>query len=87
MATASAPACPTALAVGTLLSAVNQGSVILSGNATAGTWTRVAVNYVVPVAVATVSYLSARQARVQPTPDGAESLFGRARVADQHEKP
>lgn len=37
-----------ALVVGTILSAVNQGSVILGGDATGVTWTRVVVNYLRP---------------------------------------
>ncbi|MFM7537793.1 MAG: nitrate/nitrite transporter NrtS [Acidimicrobiales bacterium] len=44
--------------VGTLLSAVNQGSVILSRDATPITALRVAVNYIVPYTVASVGYLA-----------------------------
>lgn len=47
-----------ALIVGTLLSAVNQGSVILGGSATATTAIRVAVNYLVPFTVASIGYLA-----------------------------
>jgi hypothetical protein len=47
-----------ALVVGTILSAVNQGTVIANGNAVATTWVRVAVNYVVPYTVASIGYLS-----------------------------
>ena len=43
-----------ALVVGTLLSAVNQGSTIVDGDATWITWVRVAVNYCVPFVVASI---------------------------------
>jgi hypothetical protein len=48
-----------AAVVGTILSAVNQGSVIADGDATPATWVRVAVNYLVPFLVASVGFLSA----------------------------
>jgi hypothetical protein len=44
--------------VGTLLSAVNQGDVLVSGRAGAATWARVAVNYAVPFVVSSVGYLA-----------------------------
>ncbi len=44
--------------VGTLLSAVNQGSVIVAGHANAVTALRVIVNYAVPYTVASVGYLA-----------------------------
>jgi hypothetical protein len=47
-----------ALVVGTILSAVNQGTVIANGHAVATTWVRVAVNYLVPYTVASIGYLS-----------------------------
>jgi hypothetical protein len=47
-------ALPVAAVVGTVLSAVNQGSVIAGGLATASTWIRVGVNYAVPFVVASV---------------------------------
>lgn len=53
-----------ALVVGTLLSAVNQGSTIVDGDATWITWVRVAVNYCVPFVVASIGFLSA--CRVAP---------------------
>ena len=46
------------LVVGTILSTVNQGSVITGGHANVATWVRVAVNYVVPFTVASIGYLS-----------------------------
>jgi hypothetical protein len=47
-----------ALVVGTLLSAVNQGSVIAGGEATMATAVRVVVNYLVPFTVASIGYLA-----------------------------
>lgn len=52
-----------AVVVGTVLSAVNQGAVITGGDATAATWARVGVNYVVPFLVSSVGFLSARRRR------------------------
>lgn len=48
-----------AAVVGTVLSAVNQGSVIADGDATPATWVRVGVNYLVPFLVSSVGFLSA----------------------------
>ena len=48
-----------ALVVGTILSAVNQGTTIVDGSATAVTWVRVGVNYCIPFIVASVGFLSA----------------------------
>lgn len=59
-------ACPTALVVGSVLSVVNQGAVILEGASTVGTWVRVGVNYLVPFLVASVGFLSARRTRDLP---------------------
>ena len=50
---------PVALVVGTILSAVNQGSTIVDGTATWVTWIRVGVNYCVPFVVASIGFLSA----------------------------
>lgn len=54
-------AVPTALIVGTILSAVNQGGVLLDGRAGPATGARVGINYLVPFLVASVGYLSARR--------------------------
>ena len=51
-----------ALVVGTILSAVNQGSTIVDGTATWVTWLRVGVNYCVPFIVASIGFLSACRA-------------------------
>jgi hypothetical protein len=45
--------------VGTLLSLINQGSVIFGGDATTATWVRVGLNYVVPFCVSSIGFLSA----------------------------
>ncbi|MGH7214346.1 MAG: nitrate/nitrite transporter NrtS [Tepidisphaeraceae bacterium] len=50
---------PTALVVGTLLSAINQGTVILDGDATVATWVRVVFNYLIPFAVSNIGFVSA----------------------------
>lgn len=44
--------------VGTLLTTVNQGSVIVAGNATLATWIRTAANYAIPYTVASIGYLT-----------------------------
>src|SRR5438477_11840053 len=54
-------AVPIAAAVGTLLSAVNQGAVIAAGHASTATWVRVAVNYLVPFLAASGGWLAARR--------------------------
>lgn len=48
--------------VGTLLSIVNQGDVIIRGDADALTWIRVVVNYLVPFCVSTAGFLGACRA-------------------------
>ncbi len=57
-------AAPVAALVGTVLSAVNQGDVVLAGAAGLSTWVRIAVNYLVPFLVASFGFLAAR--RVPP---------------------
>jgi hypothetical protein len=54
-------AAPVALIVGTILSLINQGHLVFAGTADAATWTRVAVNYLVPFLVASTGFLSARR--------------------------
>jgi hypothetical protein len=48
---------PTALVVGTVLCAVNPGAILIAGEASTGTWVRMAINYLVPFLVASVGYL------------------------------
>lgn len=47
-----------AVVVGTLLTIVNQGSVIVSGDATLATWLRTAANFLIPYTVASIGYLT-----------------------------
>lgn len=47
-----------AAVVGTLLTVVNQGSVIVAGDSTAATWVRTAANYLIPYTVASIGYLT-----------------------------
>jgi hypothetical protein len=55
-------ALPTAVVVGTVLCAVNQGATLVTGQAVTGTWVRMVINYLV---LASVGYLGARR-RVGP---------------------
>lgn len=52
-------AAPVALLVGTVLSAVNEGSVVLAGQVGAATAVRIGINYLIPYLVASVGYLMA----------------------------
>jgi hypothetical protein len=54
---------PTALLVGTILSVINQASVIGNGEATLATWIRVAFNYLTPFVVSNIGFVSAALAR------------------------
>jgi hypothetical protein len=49
-----------ALVVGLLLTAVNQLDVILAGDATAATWAKCCLNFVVPFIVSNLGLLSGR---------------------------
>ncbi|MEU6587433.1 nitrate/nitrite transporter NrtS [Nocardia sp. NPDC046763] len=59
---------PTAVVVGTVLSLVNQGGDIASGDVTPATWIRIEVNYLVPFLVASIGWLSARRTSTSPAP-------------------
>ncbi len=50
-----------ALVVGVVLTLINQGAVILSGDATAGTWVRCALNFIVPFVVSNAGLLGGRR--------------------------
>jgi hypothetical protein len=50
-----------ALIVGVVLTLINQGSVIASGEATTATWVRCALNFVLPFVVSNAGLLSARR--------------------------
>lgn len=47
-----------ALVVGTLLSIVNQGAVVVAGDVTTATVARIGVNFLVPFVVSSVGYLA-----------------------------
>jgi hypothetical protein len=54
---------PIALVVGIVLTAINQLDVILGGDATAGTWIKCGMNFVVPFIVSNLGLLSGRMRR------------------------
>ena len=54
---------PIALVVGVVLTAINQSGVIASGHATAATWVRCGLNFVVPFVVSNAGLLSGRGRR------------------------
>jgi hypothetical protein len=68
-----------ALLVGTILSIVNQGGVILGGDATVATWLRVLANYVIPFCVSNAGVLSATRAAptAEPPPRKATEWWDR----------
>jgi len=55
-----------ALVVGTILTLINQGSVILGGDATTLTWVRTGLNYCVPFIVSNLGLLAGRRASSRP---------------------
>ncbi|MGI8557370.1 MAG: nitrate/nitrite transporter NrtS [Solirubrobacteraceae bacterium] len=57
-----------AFVVGVLLTSVNQGAVILGGDASTLTWVRSAVNFLIPFVVSNLGLLSGRGARSGPAP-------------------
>lgn len=62
-----------ALLVGGVLTAINQGDVLLAGEATPLTWARVAANVAVPYLVASTGFLTAcRAPRSQSAPRVSE---------------
>ena len=63
-----------ALVVGTILSAANQGSVIVDGHSTWVTWVRVGVNYATPFVVASLGYLAGCRTRTEPDPDNERQV-------------
>lgn len=72
-------ALPVSVVVGTVLSAVNQGDVLLGGDAGVLTWVRVGVNYLVPFSVASVGFLAACRSSGSDPPDLPDSGAGRDR--------
>jgi len=57
-----------AFVVGLLLTAVNQGAVIVGGDASTLTWVRSAANFLIPFVVSNLGLLSGRGARSGPAP-------------------
>lgn len=53
-----------ALVVGTLLTVINQGEVVVNGQQTAATFVRIAFNYLIPYTVASIGYLAPFRAAV-----------------------
>lgn len=51
-------AAPIAIIVGTVLSLVNQGQIVASGQAGVTTWIRVGINYAIPFIVASIGYIA-----------------------------
>jgi hypothetical protein len=62
---------PVAAVVGTVLSAINEGAQITSGNTSWATWVRVGLNFVVPFLVSSYGYLAAGHARGPSPSPGA----------------
>lgn len=54
---------PVALVVGTMLSVVNQGALVVAGGATSAVWLKVAFNYAVPFLVSSIGFLGAGRVR------------------------
>ena len=52
---------PIALLVGTVLSLVNQGSVVFGGHANLATWIRIGTNYVVPFCVSSSGFFASQR--------------------------
>jgi len=52
-----------AVVVGTLLTAINQGSDLVAGAETTMTWFRIGANYLIPFIVASIGYLSPLRVR------------------------
>src|SRR5207237_8243699 len=58
---------PIALFVGTVLSLINQGSVIFGGHATDATWIRVGFNYIVPFFVSSSGLFASQRSTWRAT--------------------
>lgn len=54
-----------ALVVGTILMIINQGDVILEGEATATTWVKVGLSYCVPFFVSNLGLLAGKRAEAE----------------------
>lgn len=54
-----------ALVVGLVLTAINQGDVILGGDAVAGTWVKTGLNFCVPFVVSNLGLLAGKRAELE----------------------
>jgi hypothetical protein len=54
-----------ALAVGLILTAINQGDVILGGDSTGGTWVKTGLNFCVPFVVSNLGLLAGKRAELE----------------------
>jgi hypothetical protein len=62
-----------ALVVGIVLTLINQADVIIGGDATAGTWVKVALNFCVPFVVSNLGLLAGKRAEGALARDDSES--------------
>ena len=62
-----------ALVVGIVLCAINQGDVILKGHATAETWLKCGLSFVVPFVVSNLGLLAGPRPAAKPASDGENS--------------
>jgi hypothetical protein len=62
------PCVPVALVVGCVLSAINEGGVVVTGRAGWLTWVQIGLNFVVPFLVSSYGYLAAARVSPQPPP-------------------
>ena len=65
-----------ALVVGTILTIINQGDVILRGDATAITWIKAALNYCVPFVVSNLGLLAGNRAELEGREAGGSPEAG-----------
>jgi hypothetical protein len=56
-----------ALVVGTILTQINQGDVIIGGNASAATWIKAALNFCVPFVVSNLGLPAGKRAERGPS--------------------
>jgi hypothetical protein len=57
-----------ALVVGLILTAINQGDVILGGDASTGTWVKAGLNFCVPFVVSNLGLLAGKRAELERNP-------------------
>lgn len=74
------------LVVGLLLCAINQLGLILAGQATAATWLRCGLDFVVPFTVSNLGLLAGRAGAREPRPGGEAGSRG-ASIDQRRESP